>query len=69
MQENKIEEVSQLLKEYKKQIERIQDVEPLLYSLLYYVAFSFYRVKHSYEDFYINALQYLAYTQEEVTTT
>lgn len=39
-------------------------MEPLVYSLLYNLALNFYRVKRNYEEFYKNALQYLAYTPD-----
>lgn len=42
----------------------MQEVDPLVYSMLYLLALSFYKVKANYEEFYVNALQYLAYTHD-----
>ncbi|KAM3128893.1 hypothetical protein pb186bvf_019028 [Paramecium bursaria] len=60
--QGQIPEVDVLLKRYKQLCDRV--VEPLVLSMLYYLAFNFYRIKKNYEEFYVNALQYLAYTPD-----
>lgn len=55
--QGKVEEADELMKGLKVQVERLQEpVEPLVYSLLYFLAFNFYRGKRNYEQFYKNAL-------------
>lgn len=54
-----------IIEELKKQIEGKKDIEQYLYSTYYKLDFSYYRKKGKYRQFYTNALQYLAYTNDE----
>ncbi|EAR99103.2 26S proteasome non-ATPase regulatory subunit (macronuclear) [Tetrahymena thermophila SB210] len=53
------------LTELKEKIEKQQVIEPLAYSFLYRVSYEFYSQKKNYELLYLNALQFLAYTQPQ----
>ncbi|CAD8093443.1 unnamed protein product [Paramecium primaurelia] len=65
LQQGQLQEVDELLKQYKQKSEKLQEVDPLVYSMLYYLAYNFYKIKNIYEEFYVNALQYLAYTNDQ----
>jgi hypothetical protein len=55
-------ECSDLLHKIEKTLATRKDVDPLVYSVFYEFSMSFYRAKSKYRNFYLSALQYLAYT-------
>ena len=54
------------MREVTKQIEKSNDLDPLVYSNFYLFSAKFHSKKRNYEEFYKNGLQYLAYTHESV---
>jgi len=59
-----LEEALQILREVTKQIEKSNDLDPLVYSNFYLFSAKYHSQKRNYEEFYKNGLQYLAYTHE-----
>ena len=49
-------------------MERLNDLDPLVYSGFYLLSANYHAQKNNYEEFYKNGLQYLAYTPENVIT-
>ena len=47
-------------------MENVSDLDPIVYSTYYSLMSAYYKSKENYEEFYKNALQYLAYTHESV---
>jgi len=68
LQSGNSDETYKILVEAQKELYKINDVESITYSRLYYVFSEYYRAKNDYEQFYQYSLQYLAYTDEEVYT-
>ena len=66
MADTKAEETLQIIKDTGKTIEKMNDLDPLIYSYFYKLSAKYYGFKKNYEEFYKNALQYLAYTHESV---
>jgi len=54
-----------ILETLRKQIEGNKDVEQYLYSSYYKLAMLYYKKKQKWRLFFTNALQHLAYTNEE----
>lgn len=54
-----------IMNDLKKQIEGNKDVEQYLYSTYYKLAYLYYKKKQKWRNFFTNALQHLAYTNEE----
>jgi len=48
----------------EKKIEKMNDLDPLIYSYFYKLSARYYASKKNFEEFYKNGLQYLAYTHE-----
>jgi 26S proteasome regulatory subunit N9 len=64
LNDEKIEEALQVIKDVQKKIEKMSDLDPLIYSYFYRLSSRYYAKKRNYEEFYKNGLQYLAYTHE-----
>jgi len=62
--DNKVEEALLVIKDMQKKIEKMSDLDPLIYSYFYKLSARYYATKKNYEEFYKNGLQYLAYTHE-----
>jgi len=64
LEDGKAEETLQILKDMGKKIEKMSDLDPLIYSYYYKLNAKYFAFKKNYEEFYKNGLQYLAYTHE-----
>jgi len=57
-----------ILKEVQDQLRALSDVDPRVYSSLFKALATLFRRKNDHEEFYKNALQFLAYTPKEDMT-
>jgi len=64
LNDNKVEDALQVIKDVGKKIEKMSDLDTLIYSYFYKLSARYYATKKNYEEFYKNGLQYLAYTHE-----
>lgn len=60
----KLEDTLQIIRDVNKKMERLNDLDPLVYSGFYLLSANYHAQKNNYEEFYKNGLQYLAYTPE-----
>jgi len=58
------EEALNTIKDVGKKIEKMCDLDSLIYSYYYKLSAEYYGAKKNFEEFYKNGLQYLAYTHE-----
>eukprot|EP01015_Nassula_variabilis_P013817 TRINITY_DN2137_c0_g1_i8.p1 TRINITY_DN2137_c0_g1~~TRINITY_DN2137_c0_g1_i8.p1 ORF type:complete len:324 (-),score=38.71 TRINITY_DN2137_c0_g1_i8:193-1164(-) len=68
LEERDIEACNLILQESSKKVDRIREVDPFLYSQLYKLQANYHHARKEYQDFYKNALQFLAYTPEDEIT-
>jgi len=64
LESGNLDEALQIMRDVTKQIEKLNDLDPLIHSGYYLFCAKFHSQKRNYEDFYKNGLQYLAYTHE-----
>jgi len=64
LQAGNLEETQQIIRDVSKIIERLNDLDPLVYSEYYLLCANYHAKKQTYEEFFKNGLQYLAYTHE-----
>jgi len=62
---NNLQAASESINQVKAYIESHKDIDSYIYSSYYRLAYSYAAAKRKYKQFYISALQYLAYTQPE----
>ena len=62
---NKLYECHEILKEVKVALEKLFDVDHMVYSYFYKLFSHYYDKKQNYDEFYNYALQYFAYCKEE----
>lgn len=65
LKSNNIEEGLQTIRTMAKRVEKSGDLHPLVHSAFHLLQAEYCAIKKNYEEFYQNALQYLAYTPEE----
>eukprot|EP00825_Cyclidium_porcatum_P033364 TRINITY_DN35399_c0_g1_i3.p1 TRINITY_DN35399_c0_g1~~TRINITY_DN35399_c0_g1_i3.p1 ORF type:complete len:365 (+),score=67.84 TRINITY_DN35399_c0_g1_i3:96-1190(+) len=65
LKQNKWEESEQIINQVKTQISKLDFVDSLLHSSLYKLCYQFHKYKENYDEFYMNGLQFLAYTNNE----
>ncbi len=63
---NKLYECEEIIKGLKIQLEKSFEVDQLIYSNFYKLSALYYEKKENFDEFYNNALQYLAYVKEGV---
>ena len=62
----KLYECEDSIKDVKHSLERMFEVDPLVYSNLYLLSLEFNEKRQNWDEFYNNAIQYLAYVKEHV---
>ena len=67
LKNNNLEQGLQTIRTIAKKVEKSGELHPLVYSAFYLLQAEYSAIKKNYEEFYQNALQYLAYTPEEVS--
>jgi len=62
----KLYECEDVIKDVKHNLEKMFEVDPLVYSSLYQLSLEHCEKKENWDDFYNNSIQYLAYVKESV---
>jgi|LauGreDrversion4_2_1035121.scaffolds.fasta_scaffold387731_1 26S proteasome regulatory subunit N9 len=63
----KLYECEDIMKDVKHNLEKMFEVDPLVYSNLYLLSLEYHEKRQNWDEFYNNAIQYLAYVKENVT--
>jgi 26S proteasome regulatory subunit N9 len=63
---NKLYECLEIINFLKLQLEKSFEVDQLIYSNFYKLSAFYFEKKKNYDEFYNNALQYLAYVKDNV---
>ena len=62
----KLYETEDTIKDIKRSLEKMFEIDPLIYSNLYRLSLEYSEKKGNWDEFYNNSIQYLAYVKENV---
>ena len=60
----KLYECEDVMKDVKHSLEKMFEVDPLIYSSYYLLSLEYSEKKQNWDEFYTNSIQYLAYVKE-----
>jgi 26S proteasome regulatory subunit N9 len=59
----------ELIKSVRSELEKRFEVDQIVYSSFYKLSLLYYKRKENFDEFYTNALQFLAYVKDNVRIT
>ena len=66
---DKLYETEDMIKDIKRSLEKMFEIDPLIYANLYRLSLEYSEKKGNWDEFYNNSIQYLAYVKENVISS